>query len=87
MRIGRILAGTALGAVLAVGAATVPAQAATTPAPQTVSAATPMAMEFYDDYWTQGECLSVAKAGVKAGMWRIYSCQPSVWDWDLYVGY
>ncbi|WP_406468872.1 hypothetical protein OH738_16965 [Streptomyces hirsutus] len=87
MRIGRILAGTALGAVLAVGTVAVPAHAATAPATRTVSAAAPTAMEFYDDYWTQAECLRVAKEGQAAGMWKIYSCQKSAWDWDLYVGY
>ncbi|MFJ1597864.1 hypothetical protein [Streptomyces sp. NPDC088261] len=87
MRIGRILAGAALGATLAIGTVAVPAQAATAPTTGTVSAVSPLAMEFYDDYWTQAECRSVGKQGVSAGMWRIYACEPSPWDWDLYVGY
>ncbi|MFF7617983.1 hypothetical protein [Streptomyces lavendulae] len=44
-------------------------------------------MVFYDDFWTQSECVAVGKQGQSARMWKIYSCQPSLWDWDLYVGY
>ncbi|MGP3921943.1 MULTISPECIES: hypothetical protein [unclassified Streptomyces] len=44
-------------------------------------------MEFYDDFWTREECEKVGSDGVAQGMWRIYDCQESWWDWDLYVGY
>lgn len=88
MRIRKVLAATALGAALVAGVA-VPAQAAApAPAARAVSATTAMGeMVFYDDFWTHSECQRVGRAGQKAKMWRLYSCQESFWDWDLYVAY
>ncbi|MEV5977897.1 hypothetical protein [Streptomyces sp. NPDC052114] len=43
-------------------------------------------LTFYDDYWSQNECESVGRAGVDKGMWKVYECRESAWDWDLYVG-
>ncbi|WP_331763828.1 hypothetical protein OH738_40590 (plasmid) [Streptomyces hirsutus] len=88
MRIRKLLASVTLGSALLVGGLAVPAQAAPAPATQAVSAATVMGeMVFYDDYWTHSECQRVGRDGQKAKMWKIYSCQESIWDWDLYVGY
>ncbi|MEU7506335.1 hypothetical protein ACFZBM_39330 [Streptomyces lavendulae] len=72
--------------MLAVGTVA-PAQAVTTSTPKAASASVMGEMVFYDDFWTQSECVAVGKQGQSARMWKIYSCQPSLWDWDLYVGY
>lgn len=75
MSIRRLLAGAGVGAVLGLGVLAAPsAQAAGN-------------MEFYDDFWTKQECEDVGSDGVEKGMWRIYDCQESWFDWDLYVGY
>ncbi|MCX4971081.1 hypothetical protein OHA98_41455 [Streptomyces sp. NBC_00654] len=88
MRIRKLVAGVTLGSALLVGAVAAPAQAAPAPATQAVPTAGVMGeMVFYDDFWTQSECRQVGRDGQTARMWKVYSCQESLWDWDLYVGY
>lgn len=41
-------------------------------------------MKFYDDYWTLQACKDVGEWGKSAGKWKVYVCQASPWDWDLY---
>ncbi|MFE7558362.1 hypothetical protein [Kitasatospora sp. NPDC057500] len=87
MRIRKLLAGVTLGSALLVGGLAVPAQATAAPVPQAGSVAVMGEMVFYDDFWTHAECQKVGRDGQKAKMWKVYSCQESLWDWDLYVGY
>ncbi|MFF9573472.1 hypothetical protein [Streptomyces sp. NPDC014685] len=79
MRIHRVLAGLGVSAVLGLGILATPAQAAE---PAQASA---QGMVFYDDFWTKAECEKVGRQGQAQGMWRLYTCQESLWDWDLYI--
>ncbi|MFI1867288.1 hypothetical protein [Streptomyces jumonjinensis] len=83
-KITTLLVTGAVGAVLALGALTVPAQAA---APVSADTQTAQQREFYDDYWNKGDCIDTGNWLVRTGQYGHFVCEED-WlsgDWNLWV--